>query len=88
MLKKMQVAAVEAIKEPTRCTLRIMDSAKTLSMPLSSIIPPKTMAQTISQMVLSIPAIPRVTRSSFTSAFSVTMLISPNNAIMTPLNPM
>ena len=56
------------------------------SMPLAVIAPPKHMAQSISQMVFIIPAMPRVAISSVSMALSLCRLVLPYRLIIVPLN--
>jgi hypothetical protein len=57
-LKKMQVAAVDATKDPVEWANCIIFSAITFNKPQDSITPPKIIAHKISHIVFSITLIP------------------------------
>ena len=83
ILKNTQVPAVVAIKLPVLSAYLMIGSATLLSSPVASIAPPNTIAQIISQIVLSIPAIPLVESKLFIISFSVVMEISDPIALIT-----
>ena len=65
VFRKMPVPTVEATRLTRVRTQRIMTLVMLSSMPLATIAAPKHIAQIISQMVFSIPAIPPVETRSF-----------------------
>ena len=83
MLKKMLVAMVVATSEPVDWAQRITELVIFTSSPADSMVPPNTMAERISQMVLSIPRIPVLVSSSLTISLGVVMAISPKMDCMT-----
>ena len=67
-LRKMPVPTVDETSDTLLRTHRTMTRVRLSIMPLATIEAPKHMAQRMSQMVLSMPAIPPVDTSSFSSA--------------------
>ena len=83
ILKKMLVAMVVVTSEPVDCAHRITEEVIFTSNPADSMVPPNTMAESMSQMVLSIPRMPVLESSSFTISLGVVMATSPKIDCMT-----
>jgi len=73
-------ATVETVVFASRANMSTMLS----SMPVALIAPPKTIAHSISQMVLIIPDIPRVATRLFNSGTPVSRLVLPYSNIVAP----
>ena len=81
-MKKIQVNTVEATSEVVPLTnQRMLLEIRIRNCP-DSIMPPKTMAERMSQMVLSMPAMPRVASSLVTMGLEVGISTGPNMAFM------
>src|SRR6218665_3114397 len=85
-LKKMQVAAVEATKEPVLFARAMMWSAMTFNNPDDSMTPPKIIAHKISDIVFIIPNMPVVVSKSAIIGLEEVMGIVAEMAFMSSTN--
>jgi hypothetical protein len=77
ILRKIPVPTVDEIS-PTRLRMNRMTTPVMLSIiPLATIEAPKHMAQSISQIVYSMPAMPRVDTSSLSEVLPVSTAVEP-----------
>ena len=86
MFRNTPVKAVVATNETTPRTRRSNAFMIVSNIPVAVIAAPNSMAQIISQMVSSIPAIPRVATRSFNSGTPVFRLVFPYTTISAPRN--
>ncbi len=76
-LKKPQVTKVATIKPAVPCAMRKKSSVMTSKKPDAASVPPKVMAQMISQMVPSMPAMPPDSIKSLSRGLLMAICVSP-----------
>lgn len=84
MFRSIPVQTVDATRPNVLRMKRMTTEVMLWSIPLATITPPKHMAQRMSQMVLSIPAIPPVDTRSLRVALPVSTFVDVKNVIITP----
>ena len=80
------VVAVDATSDVRPFTMWMNSRVMPPTIPLAAIVPPKHMAQMMSQMVSVMPAMPRVDTSSVSIWFDVLSVVSPYTLIIAALN--